>query len=1670
MENPYTHIGNEYPYNDDYDPNKNYMRIMYNPGRAVQARELTQSQTILQDQIAAAGAFFYKDGTPVAGGRISVAFAQPFMHVEPNDMDGQPIDVNLLVGKTFRGQESLQQIMVTDCDPDNRYIFFSYLGAPCTDGELFISITTPTKSFYMTEGSADKAIVAHCDSGKLFINGFYITIPESNIVVSSSDQDALYNIGYKIESKYVTSGNDSTLNDNATGSTNANAPGADRYQLAASFISFKGETPPDDIRFIAGVTIKDRKIIKQQTDPLKDSALMDLLAKRTYDESGSYTINPWKVQLKEHEKDSSKYVVSVQEGSGYIEGYSVESYISTDIVANKPRTSITKSDINIFNNNGLYTYALYENSILSASGMPAFDSDIIEVMSERNGTGTVIGTCRISGIYKENTKLLIYIYNAGDVINAFSGARSLRSKTNTSVYINLYVDEYNYAFLAGQEVPPIMPIGYSFVKSVEQLTMEYESIKRYSVTSEVSNNTITLVDSNINVDFLSTESLLTIFNTKTGEHLDLSSVTLVPNNSSTTSIGTIQGSTIVNGTEYTVIVRVRLEAMSSRSKVLMTNTEIITIDEDSASTVILAKEDIFDILSVTQTNNIRQGIITPDILAELTFDNGQTDYLYNKGTLSGFNSSRLLEYMERTDDPTKYSITYRYFEHSGSGPFTVSSYMTDANKTTASDIDDLYTRIPTYTSTNGTVYKLADCLDFRVKASEVASYLVPSGKSELAFDADIYLPRYDSVYVTRTGEFGIAEGIPSENPIVPSKKEGSMVIYNLYNSAYGLDLTSVTPVYIDNRRYTMRDIGKLENRIANVEDAISLTQLELSASNYQILDSEGQDKYKTGIFTDNFSSFDNSDFTNPEWDCTIDSAEQSLRANFNSENYTFVLNKDLSRNIGESGVLLHLPYDTEIYAKNTAASDTVNVQKMMFFVWNGALKLVPSVDTWVNNLGQKVVATKYVDTPKPPTTFRTWTNTTYTGRAGRDLRSHETTTQTTTSYNSSKWELTQTVKDMESQDEFMRQRDVSYSLTGMRQGVTVRGFIDKTELKLSNDTVNANGELKGTFKIPANVPVGTKQVTFSDSAGTTEATAEYTARGKTIWQDVTNTYIRKWIPTTTSKAVGKTKTTYLDPVAQSFLVSESQGIFLDSVDVYFKSKDDSMTVFLYIVEMENGYPSQRMVPFSTVTLSPKDVNISDDASVATKFKFECPIYLQGESEYAFVIATNSYNYAVFVSTLGQKDIRTGIGIYEQPFTGSMFLSQNSSTWTAEQQSDVTFVINRCVFDPSVTGTAILDLEIPDTSMNVAMQNLVANDYVLDGTSVKYEYKWATDSAFTKYENRDDIFLDSERIIQGSGTTKLSSLQLRITLGTTSTNICPTIDLEQIYGIFSNNIVSENTEEPLFPYIAGTYISKTTTLNYSSEDVRVMLDAILPNDSEVDVYVKTNVYNPIYVVQSTNGSVGTDTSAGPALDGKIVQLYYYNSTTKKLEPKSQVELTGYRLEGRKIYLRSVGNPDEFKDTATEPKNDTKYQGLNTKYIHLLLLPVLSGTEIPLDVWDYNKTYKTGEYIIYNGAIWQALRDVPSQQFPSEGGISWKRLDTLKVISTVRKDDEVIWRKFEKDESSASTVDKKTKFVEYTYYPELDIESEFKVFAVKLVMKAKDTVNVPRIKNLRAIATA
>ena len=300
-----------------------------------------------------------------------------------------------------------------------------------------------------------------------------------------------------------------------------------------------------------------------------------------------------------------------------------------------------------------------------------------------------------------------------------------------------------------------------------------------------------------------------------------------------------------------------------------------------------------------------------------------------------------------------------------------------------------------------------------------------------------------------------------------------------------------------------------------------------------------------------------------------------------------------------------------------------------------------------------------------------------------------------------------------------------HATNGMKvKGQTSGAEAKITEVRLISDTL---GFLKCCFEIPdPNVDAfprfetGTKTLRLTTSpvnstvAGTVTGSAE--ANFKSLGeldtvqeqvlsiktpnierlsieeQRVLNDKITKKVKGPAGKTTAVKGVQYYDPLAQTFRVDETTGIFITSVDVFMQTKDEELPLTLQVRTVETGLPTSKILPFSVVTLDPSEVNVSEDASIPTTFTFESPIYLTGEQEYALVLVTPAENYNCWISRMGEVDISTAnlpdeqqVLISQQPYLGSLFKSQNGTTWDPSQYEDMKFTIRRAVFntEPSV---------------------------------------------------------------------------------------------------------------------------------------------------------------------------------------------------------------------------------------------------------------------------------------------------------------------------------------------------------------------------------------------------
>jgi len=267
---------------------------------------------------------------------------------------------------------------------------------------------------------------------------------------------------------------------------------------------------------------------------------------------------------------------------------------------------------------------------------------------------------------------------------------------------------------------------------------------------------------------------------------------------------------------------------------------------------------------------------------------------------------------------------------------------------------------------------------------------------------------------------------------------------------------------------------------------------------------------------------------------------------------------------------------------------------------------------------------------------------------------------------------------------------------------------------------NFNGDVQLLFNIPNTESLrfrcGSRElklvdVTTANGAFTSRARANYHAEGILETKQRTVHAVRnaelateplednQVITQTSDRVVADTG--WWDPLAQTFLIEQKGGCFLSKVDIFFATKDTAIPVTLEIREVVNGYPGKRVLAFSRVTLKPEQVNISansvllDDVNVnsydtPTTFTFPSPVYVQENAEYAIVLGSDSNNYKVWISQVGDLMPGTARTISEQPYLGSLFKSQNASTWSADQTQDLKFTIYRCQFETGVNSNVEFD--------------------------------------------------------------------------------------------------------------------------------------------------------------------------------------------------------------------------------------------------------------------------------------------------------------------------------------------------------------------------------------------
>ena len=327
----------EAPYYDDFDESKNYQRVLYRPGRSVQARELTQMQTALQAQIDRHGQYAFKDGSRVVNGEASLNISHEYIKVEGTfthsgtayttaNYISEIVKGTILTGTANSGNQvkAIVDKVVTAAgsDPDTVYIKYLDSGDANRTTEKFavgevVSSDTGTTRFLMvggganTDGNNTASTIANAvgtgssyniREGVYFISGCFVFVPGETLILDKYTNTPNYVVGLQVNQTIQTSAGDSSLLDNAAGTPNTSAQGADRYKISTTLIKenldVDTQRTVDEYvplaRIVNGVTQLDL------TDKTNDTELTKRLATRTEEESGNYVVGIFELDVKEH--------------------------------------------------------------------------------------------------------------------------------------------------------------------------------------------------------------------------------------------------------------------------------------------------------------------------------------------------------------------------------------------------------------------------------------------------------------------------------------------------------------------------------------------------------------------------------------------------------------------------------------------------------------------------------------------------------------------------------------------------------------------------------------------------------------------------------------------------------------------------------------------------------------------------------------------------------------------------------------------------------------------------------------------------------------------------------------------------------------------------------------------------------------------------------------------------------------------------------------------------------------------------------------------------------------------------------------------------------------------------------------------------------------------------
>ena len=1005
---------------------KGHLKILFKPGIPVQTRELNQLQTLLQTQVDRFGSHVFEEGSRVLNGNITIDGNLFWVEVNLTHPDlkiSSTSSPQVLAADTLTRMGLLKNIdSITLNSPESISIT-----ADVVDFEAITTDDTTTKyRLYIryTKGTASKQIFGsnvtiraknaisgttivsgttigtvsssagtgfatklHVDKGVYFVAGHFVNVEETNVIVQRPDITTRITgrLAFKVTEAIKTTTDDSSLFDNASGVPNASQPGADRYTISLGLVALTDQTAlqsgsisyntnkvfpltgASSTEFVTLVSLKDGKQIKPLSTKYAtgEGKLGNVLTKRTFEQSGNYTISGFNAHLREAYNDGNgnngkysatesaditrlkgDYVVEIDPGVAYISGERVEISNRFSLISDKARDAKTGETVTVSTGLGTYIEGKFSEAYL-----PDIDGDNASPLTGTYEVGTTGLSISVTNIEKVRgtglDTVFRFYYDLGTASHANINSATYIKDTVVSPNVQFNSIEPTFKVHGNKFAKKLIKLPRKAIKAVTTASTSYEFRREFAGAgsyginvSSIASGIIVLNTLGSGETFQSTnpnDYLVTIPGVDSPVSRAFGTVTNVSlNGAKTEATLTMSNITVIPGGANIAAIATLTKALSLATKTLNTGYTVSARPSpggiSTGEIIDLGVIDVVEVTAITSNNSPLQDSIID--LNDFVLDNGQRDNSYQNATLT---------YVGETTIEGDVDITLNYFSHGAGDYFSLESY-----PAAFQDGEDSYHKFPIYDGT-----RLSDVFDFRGSG---AISLTPNTKIKTVID--YYLPRIDQIVLTRRGEYRLKNGVSSQNPVPPKTEIGSMALYNLYVNPYTYDATKIRKVSVHNERYTMGDIGDLEKRIENLEYYTSLSLLEKRTSDKQIFDSAGE-RFKNGFFVDNFNGHSRAEVDDPKHVCSIN---RSLGQLFPSIDRNLVEVRLADNSPQEEDNLVRLPsLGTKEIVKQRFASVYESVIPYSATNYKGLVEISPSSDDWIEHRNRPLLNTDNAD-------------------------------------------------------------------------------------------------------------------------------------------------------------------------------------------------------------------------------------------------------------------------------------------------------------------------------------------------------------------------------------------------------------------------------------------------------------------------------------------------------------------------------------------------------------------------------------------------------------------------------------------------------------------------------------------------------------------------------------